>query len=73
MTADIVNLRQARKQRARIEKDKQAAENRVKHGSSKAERRHEAATKTLETKKLEGTRRNSSVPPPAPKAPTQSD
>ncbi len=36
--ADIINLRLARKQKARRDKDQQAAENRALHGRSKAER-----------------------------------
>jgi hypothetical protein len=36
--ADIVNLRQARKQKARSDKERQAEQNRVLHGRSKAER-----------------------------------
>ena len=39
---DVVNLRQARKQRARADKDKKAAENRVRFGRTKAERTRDA-------------------------------
>ena len=35
---EIVNLRQARKQKARTEKERLASENRALHGRSKAER-----------------------------------
>ena len=35
---DVVNLRQARKQKARAEKERQAGENRALHGRSKAEK-----------------------------------
>lgn len=38
MTADIINLRRARKAQARVEKDKRSAENRAIFGRSKAER-----------------------------------
>lgn len=38
MTGDIVNLRQARKVRARREKETRAAENRVQFGRSKSEK-----------------------------------
>lgn len=38
MTADIINLRQARKAKARGEKEKIAAENRAKFGRPKTER-----------------------------------
>ena len=37
--ADIVNLRTARKRKAREEKERAAEENRVRHGLSGAERR----------------------------------
>lgn len=38
MTAEIINLRQARKAKARGEKEKRAAENRAKFGRPKVER-----------------------------------
>ncbi|MEP2724415.1 DUF4169 family protein, partial [Roseibium sp.] len=38
MSADIVNLRQARKKKARSEREKQAAENRTTFGRSKADK-----------------------------------
>ncbi len=41
--ADTVNLRQRRKQTARDEREKAAAENRVRFGRPKAERTHERA------------------------------
>lgn len=60
--ADVINLRQARKQQARAEKEKIAAENRAKHGRSKADRRHDAAKKVLELRKLDGALRDASKP-----------
>ena len=57
MPADIVNLRQARKNKARAVKEAQAAANRAKHGQTKAARRHEEAQKVLEEKKLDGSLR----------------
>ena len=54
MTAEIVNLRQARKKKARALREHQASENRLKHGQSKASRRHEDANKVLERKRLDG-------------------
>lgn len=45
MTAEIINLRQARKARARAAKDAQASESRAKFGLSKAER-HQLAMET---------------------------
>ncbi|RAZ88205.1 DUF4169 domain-containing protein [Mesorhizobium hawassense] len=41
---EIINLRQARKQKARIEKERQAGENRVLFGRSKAERERDRLT-----------------------------
>ena len=57
MAAEIVNLRQARKHKARAEKERAAAENRERFGRPGAERRLEAATKGLEIRKLDGLRR----------------
>ena len=54
MTADIVNLRQVRKQKARAEKERHSEAKRAKHGQTKATRRHEAANKALEKKRLDG-------------------
>ena len=45
--AEIINLRQARKQKARAEREAAAAENRVKFGRTKAERQKEAGEKEL--------------------------
>ncbi len=44
MTAEIINLRAARKARARADKDAKAAENRTRFGRTKAEREREAAS-----------------------------
>jgi hypothetical protein len=38
LSADVINLRRARKHKARAEKEQQAAENRVRHGRTKAEK-----------------------------------
>ena len=38
MAADVINLRQARKQKVRAEKDQRAAENRAQFGRSKHEK-----------------------------------
>lgn len=38
MTGEIINLRMARKQKQRAEREDQAAKNRFEHGRSKAER-----------------------------------
>jgi hypothetical protein len=47
MTADIVNLRQFKKKQARSEKEKQAEQNRISFGRTKAEK---TLTKTLNDK-----------------------
>jgi hypothetical protein len=44
MAAEVINLRQARKQKARAEKDLKAAENRAQFGRSKHEK---AVTRSL--------------------------
>lgn len=57
MSAEIVNLRQIRKQKARAAKQAQAAENRVVHGRTKAEREREAAARAHAARALDGARR----------------
>lgn len=49
---EVVNLRRARKERARREKDAQAQENRVAHGRAKAERELTAAQNRLDADRL---------------------
>jgi Domain of unknown function (DUF4169) len=56
MPADLINLRQTRKARARAEKEAQAAENHAKFGRTKAERR-------LDANKIDSP---DDAPPPAP-------
>ena len=56
--ADLINLRRARKAKARAEKDKQAEANRVAHGVAKAARKlaeakAEKAARELAAHKLE--------------------
>ena len=57
---EVVNLRRARKQRARREKDEAAQANRVAHGRTKAERELTDAQNLLETAKLDAHRRERS-------------
>lgn len=57
MPADIVNLREARKAKARAEKEKRAEENRRAHGMSKAERDKLADARRRMEKHLRGHRR----------------
>lgn len=58
--AEIVNLRRVKKQQARQDAAQQAAENRVRHGRTKAERAHDAtaaAERERDRKRLDGLRR----------------
>lgn len=57
MSAEIVNLRRARKAKARADKEREAARNRVEHGRSKAERRLSDAQAEHEARVHEGHRR----------------
>jgi len=56
MTADIINLRNARKAKARAKNDARAAENRVRFGRTKAEREQSAAIVKLDRSRLDGAR-----------------
>ncbi|HEY1720726.1 MAG TPA: DUF4169 family protein [Magnetospirillaceae bacterium] len=51
--SEIVNLRRVRKEKARDEKEKQAAENRTKFGRTKTEKQREAAVSKLERRQLD--------------------
>ena len=57
MSADIINLRQARKARARLEKEEKAQENRLQFGHSKAEKRQTEANRDLDRAKWDAHRR----------------
>ena len=57
--ADIVNLRQFRKQKARAEAGKAADQNRVLFGRSKADKARDQAEKQTANDRLEGHRRDS--------------
>jgi len=56
--AEIVNLRHARKRKARADKEARAAENRVVFGRTRAERDKMKAEKDLTERRLEGHRRD---------------
>jgi hypothetical protein len=56
--AEIVNLRRARKAKARQENDSVAAANRIVHGRSKAEKQRLAAEKERAERTLDGHRRD---------------
>jgi Domain of unknown function (DUF4169) len=55
--AEIINLRKARKAKARAAKEAEAAENRSKFGRPKGERSQSAAAKDLLDRKLDSHRR----------------
>lgn len=55
---EIVNLRMARKARARTEAEQKAAQNRAKFGRTKAEKVAERAETERVTKMLDGARRD---------------
>lgn len=55
--AEIVNMKRARKLKARAEAEKEAAANRLAHGRSKAERNLARAEEDAARRKLEGHRR----------------
>lgn len=63
MTGEIVNLRKARKARARSEAEARAAENRVLFGRTKAERKaleteQDRARRTIDGHRIETSRRS---------------
>jgi hypothetical protein len=61
--AEIINLRHARKQKARSEKERLAAENRAIHGRSKSERERENLLESKATTFLDAHRRSPSREP----------
>jgi hypothetical protein len=73
MTADIVNLRRARKAKARTQADAAASENRVKFGQPKGERHLRAAQDTLAAKRHEAHRLASPAPTDAGSGDAASD
>ncbi len=60
MSAEIVNLRRARKERARAEKELKAAENRRRHGRSRAERLRDEREAERQRRTIEAARIESS-------------
>jgi Domain of unknown function (DUF4169) len=58
MSADIVNLRKVRKDKARAKKAKRADENSAKFGRSKAEREKTTAETELTRRRFEGLKRD---------------
>ena len=58
--ADIINLRNVRKQKARADKDAQAQQNRILFGRTKAEKLRQAAEKALADKHIDGHKKDES-------------
>lgn len=54
MSGDVVNLRQARKRKARAEKDAQAQRNRAEFGRTKAEKAVTSAEQARRERDLDG-------------------
>lgn len=52
--ADIINLRQARKQKQRSDKDAQAAENRARFGQKKADKQQRTQEHSRSERELDG-------------------
>ncbi|MCX5481426.1 DUF4169 family protein [Kaistia geumhonensis] len=59
---DPINLNRFRKQKARAEKEAQAAENRVRFGRTKAEKEAEAEEAARKARLLDGHRRDGDEP-----------
>ena len=57
MSADIINLKRARKAKQRVEAATRAEHNRAKFGRTKAERQATEAERNLEARRLEAARR----------------
>ena len=58
MPAEMINLRQVRKTKARAVRDQQAAENRAIHGRTRAERQRQDAEADLAARRLDQLRRD---------------
>ena len=54
MSANVINLRQVRKQRERADRRKQADENREKHGRTRAEREQAVRDAAAKARRLDG-------------------
>ncbi len=63
MTATIINLRQARKDRARDKRSGIAAEQRARFGRGKADREKDAALGVLQQDRLDGSKLSGSTIP----------
>lgn len=61
--ADLINLNKARKAKARADAERQAAENRIRFGRTRAQRQADTAAAEDAARKLDALRRE--PPPPA--------
>lgn len=62
MTAEIINLNKVRKARERADREREAHENRLKYGQSKAERSIADAQQRKTQGELDGARRDDNSP-----------
>lgn len=60
--AEIINLKTVRKQKARADKEAQAAQNRVLFGRTKAEKLKQASEKALADKHIAGHKKDEQEP-----------
>lgn len=58
---DVINLRQARKAKGRLDKARQAAENRVRYGQTAEQRKHVEGEQERLNKIMRGLRRDKDV------------
>jgi len=63
---DVINLNQARKRRARAEAEREAAQNRVKFGRSKAQKQQDAAAAEEARRRLDLLKRDAPADPEEP-------
>ena len=61
--SEIVNLRQARKRKARVQAEREAAERRVRFGRAKTETEAQAQRRALAERALDGHRRDGADEP----------
>lgn len=66
---DVINLNRYRKQKDRTDRAKEAAENRVRHGQTKAEKTQRQTAATQQSRKLEGHRLRLAADTPDAKLP----
>ena len=59
---DVINLNRYRKEKQQAERERRANEKRARFGIPKAERAKTSAERSLETRRLEGARRDDSEP-----------